>query len=583
MLAKPEINLRDQTTSHACCHESEPCPIHEFSWFPESEKDANAGRSYPLGASMCQGGINFSIFSTCDRLELLLFDQPESPQPAKVIELDPKRNKTFHYWHTFVSGLSSGQVYAYRAHGPHAPQRGLRFDSQKVLLDPYSRSIANTRNYSRTAACQPGDNCATALRSVVVDPSQYDWQDDLPLRIPYSQSVIYELHVRGFTKSPSSRLPAEKRGTYEGVTEKIPYLKSLGVPAVELLPINQFDDQDAPAGLSNYWGYSPIAFFAPHVQYSSSHDPLRAIDEFRDMVKVLHKAGIEVILDVVFNHTAEGNQHGPTLSFKGLANDAYYVLDPLNPAQYANFAGCGNTLRGGNSVTLRFILDCLRYWVSEMHVDGFRFDLASALSRDATGKPQPVELSNLLSAIESDPVLAGTKLIAEAWDAAGLYQIGSFVNKCDWFAEWNGPFRDDIRRFIKGDNGTARIAALRIAGSSDIYSRPEREPNRSIHFVTCHDGFTLNDLVSYNSKHNEANNENNQDGANSNFSWNCGSEGATTATEIQNLRTRQIKNHLTLLLVAQGTPMLLMGDERRRTQHGNNNAYPCVTMMVRTH
>jgi isoamylase len=565
--------LSDRPTSQSCCHQAEPCPIHAISGFPESSKDVRAGRCFPLGASICPGGVNFSIFSTCHAIELLLFDGPESPQPTKVIALDPRRNKTFHYWHAFVPGLSSGQVYAYRAYAPYQPQRGLRSDPKKVLLDPYSRAVANTRNYSRTAACQSGDNCSTALRSVVVDTSQYDWQDDLPLQTPYAQSVIYELHVRGFTKSSTSGLPVERRGTYAGVTEKIPYLKSLGVTAVELLPVNQFDDQDASAGLSNYWGYSPVAFFAPHVQYSSSQDPLGAVDEFRDMVKALHKAGIEVILDVVFNHTAEGNQHGPTLSFRGLANDAYYILDSSDPAHYMNFTGCGNTFRGGNSVALRLILDCLRYWVSEMHVDGFRFDLAATLSRDSTGKPQPIELSNVLSAIESDPVLAGTKLIAEAWDAAGLYQIGAFVNKCDWFAEWNGPFRDDIRRFLKGDDGTARTAALRIAGSSDIYSRREREPNRSIHFVTCHDGLTLNDLVSYNNKHNEANNENNQDGANFNFSWNCGTEGASTATNICDLRTRQIKNFLTMLFIAQGTPMLLMGDERRRTQHGNNNAY----------
>lgn len=565
--------MSDRATSHACCHQSEPCPIHAISSFVASPKDSASGRSYPLGASVCLGGVNFSVFSTCEWLELLLFDAPESPEPAKVITLDPRRNKTFHYWHVFVPGLCSGQVYAYRAHGPYAPERGLRFDPQKVLIDPYSRAIANIKNYSRSAASRTGDNCATALRSVVVDTSQYDWQDDLPLRAPYSQSLIYELHVRGFTKSPTSGLPADKRGTYEGIKEKIPYLKSLGVTAVELLPVNQFDDQDAPAELSNYWGYSPIAFFAPHAQYGSSQHLLGAVDEFRDMVKALHKAGIEVILDVVFNHTAEGNQHGPTLSFKGLANDAYYILDSSDLAHYANFSGCGNTFRGGDSVGQRLILDCLRYWVSEMHVDGFRFDLASTLSRDSTGKPQPIELSNVLRAIESDPILAGSKLIAEAWDAAGLYQIGSFVNKCDWFAEWNGPFRDDVRRFVKGDNGTARIAALRIAGSSDIYSRPEREPNRSIHFITCHDGFTLNDLVSYNTKHNDANNESNLDGANTNFSWNSGTEGATAVRDIRELRTRQIKNFLTLSLIAQGTPMLLMGDERRRTQNGNNNAY----------
>lgn len=513
------------------------------------------------------------MFSTCDRLDLLLFDAPDSLQPHRVITLDPNKNKTFHYWHIFVPDLTHGQFYAYRAHGPYNPIRGQRFDSSKVLLDPYSRAIANTRNYSRLAACQPGDNCPAALRSVVVDTSRYDWEDDAPLRIPYSQSVIYELHVGGFTRSPTSGLPPHRRGTFAGLTEKIPYLKSLGITSIELLPINQFDEHDAPPGLCNYWGYSPIAFFAPHAQYSSSTEPLAVLDEFRDMVKALHKAGIEVILDVVFNHTAEGNENGPTLSFRGFGNNTYYILDANDPAQYANFTGCGNTFRGSSSVALRLILDCLRYWVADMHVDGFRFDLASALSRDAAGKPQPVELSSILSAIESDPILAGAKLIAEAWDAAGLYQIGSFVNKCDWFAEWNGRFRDDIRRFIKGDDGTAKAAALRIPGSSDIYTRPEREPNRSIHFITCHDGFSLNDLVSYNTKHNERNKLENSDGAGNDFSWNCGAEGATANDAVERLRIRQIKNFLTVLFIAQGTPMLLMGDEVRRSQNGNNNAF----------
>ncbi|MBX9685691.1 MAG: glycogen debranching protein GlgX [Candidatus Obscuribacterales bacterium] len=565
---------RARQNQPTCCHEEDSsCPIHRGSAWHPGQENLGIGRAFPLGSSVTSGGVNFSVYSTCDDLELLLFDAPESPQPAKVIRLDSTRHKTFHYWHILVPDLLPGQIYAYRAHGPYQPDQGLRFDAGKVLLDPYTRAVANTKNYSRLAASQPGDNCATALRSVVVDTSQYDWEDDTPLRTPYSRSVIYELHVAGFTKSPTSGIPADKRGTLAGLHAKIPYLKSLGITAVELLPINQFDDQDAPPDRRNYWGYSPIAFFAPHVEYSSSKSPLGPLDEFRDMVKALHRAGIEVILDVVFNHTAEGDEHGPTLSFRGLDNAAYYLLDADDLAHYPNFSGCGNTFRGSYSVPLRLILDCLRYWVSEMHVDGFRFDLASTLSRDIFGKPQPVQLSSILSAIESDPILAGTKLIAEAWDAAGLYQIGSFVNKCDWFAEWNGPFRDDIRRFVKGEEFSAKRAALRIAASSDIYSRPEREPNRSIHFVTCHDGFTLNDLVSYNTKHNESNGENGRDGASCNHSWNCGSEGTTADLAVQKLRTRQIKNFLTILFIAQGTPMLLMGDEIRRTQHGNNNAY----------
>jgi glycogen operon protein len=561
-------------SENKCCLDDKPCPIHHASFIqpPGQQRRLAAGHSFPLGSSASSTGVNFSIFSTCDQLELLLFDTPESPLPSSILTLDPKKNKTFHYWHIFVPDLHPGQVYAYRAYGPHDPQHGLRFDARKVLLDPYTRAIANISNYSREAASGLENNCAFALRSVVADTS-YDWEDDQPLSIPYSQTVIYELHVGGFTKSPSSGLPPHQRGTFSGVKQKIDYLKTLGITAVELLPVNQFDQHDAPPGLSNYWGYSPIAFFAPHAQYSSAKEPLAVLDEFRDMVKALHQAGIEVILDVVFNHTAEGNEHGPTLSFRGLDNSAYYILDPTDPSRYANFTGCGNTFKGSSSVAQRLILDCLRYWVSEMHVDGFRFDLASTLSRDITGKPQPVELSPILSTIESDPILAGTKLIAEAWDAAGHYQIGSFVNKCYWFAEWNGPFRDDLRRFLKGDRASAHAAARRIAGSSDLYSHRDREPNRSINFVTCHDGFTLNDLVSYNDKHNNANAENNQDGASFNFSWNCGEEGTSDDPQVERLRIRQIKNFLTFLFVAQGTPMLLMGDEARRSQQGNNNTY----------
>lgn len=565
---------RRNTISHCCQGADILCPVHRISLASQDwQEGVTPGRSFPLGSSLLPGGVNFSVYSTCDQLELLLFEKTDSPAPARVIPLHPKNNKTFHYWHLFVPGLASGQTYAYRAYGPHDVALGLRFDSSKVLLDPYSQAIANTASYCRGAASQPGDNCPSSLRSIVVDSSNYDWENDTPPRTPFAESIIYELHVGGFTRSPSSGLPKEKRGTYAGVIEKIEFLKELGITAVELLPVHQFDEQDAPAGLTNYWGYSPIGFFAPHVSYSTTKDPLAAIDEFRDMVKALHKAGIEVILDVVFNHTAEGDHTGPTLSFKGLANSAYYILEPSNPAKYENFSGCGNTFRGNYSIAQRLILDSLRYWVSEMHVDGFRFDLASTLSRDASGKPQSVQLSGVLSAIESDPILAGTKLIAEAWEPTGLYQVGSFINESTWFAEWNGPFRDDIRRFVKGDNSTVRAAALRLAGSSDLYHRPDREPNRTIHFVTCHDGFTLNDLVSYNDKHNHDNRENNCDGTVANFSWNCGQEGDQVDQAVEQLRDRQIKNFLTILFVAQGTPMLLMGDDTRRSLRGNNNAY----------
>jgi isoamylase len=429
-------------------------------------------------------------------------------------------------------------------------------------------SVVNWENYNREAAIHPGDNCAKSLRCVVVDPLTYDWEGDVPLEIPYSKTIIYELHVGGFTQNPNSGVAPEKRGTYAGLIEKIPYLKKLGITAVELMPIHEFDEQDARPGLKNYWGYSTLAFFAPHRAYSSRQDPLGPVDEFRDMVKAFHKAGIEIILDVVFNHTAEGNDEGPTLSFKGLENHAYYILEK-NPAYYSNYSGCGNTVKANHEVVARLIIDCLRFWVDVMHVDGFRFDLASVLSRSKTG--HPLEDPPILWTIESDPVLAGTKIIAEAWDAAGLYQVGSFIG--DRFAEWNGPFRDDVRRFIKSDEGAAGSFAAKLMGSPDIYTQPDREPNRSINFVTCHDGFTLRDLVSYNQKHNESNGEQSRDGCNNNHSWNCGVEGESTNLNILVLRKKQMKNLLTALLLSQGTPMLSMGDEVQRTQQGNNNAY----------
>ena len=527
------------------------------------------GQSYPLGATVYPDGVNFSLFSkSCEVLELLLFDDPAAKKPARVIRFDPNRNKTYYYWHIFVPGIGAGQLYGYRAYGPCAPELGHRFDGGKVLVDPYARAVS-TENYHRRAAMRPGDNCAHAMKSVVVDPMAYDWQDDAPARLPYSSTVIYEMHVGGFTHHANSGVAADKRGTYAGLIEKIPYLKQLGITAVELLPVQQFDAQDAPPGLSNYWGYSPVAFFAPHNRYSSRSDPTGPVDEFRDMVKALHRAGIEVILDVVFNHTAEGGEDGPVLSFKGLENEAYYILDQNDMARYLDYSGCGNSIRANHSIVRRLILDCLQYWVKEMHVDGFRFDLASVMARDENGKP--VENPPVLWSIESDPVLAGSKIIAEAWDAAGLYQVGSFIGH-RW-AEWNAQFRDDVRRVVKGDAGMVQKLAARIVGSPELYTQPDREPNRSINFITCHDGFTLNDLVSYNQKHNEANGENNRDGTDANYSWNCGVEGPTDDPKIEALRQRQIKNLLTLLFVSEGTPMMLMGDEVRRTQQGNNNAY----------
>ncbi len=527
------------------------------------------GASAPLGATAHGDGVNFSVFSKdATLIELLLFDDANAAKPSKVIPLDPIRHRTYHYWHALVPDLRRGQIYAYRAYGPFAPERGLRFDGEKVLLDPYGLAIAIPDAYDREAARRPGDNAAVAMKSVVADPGSYDWEGDAPIRRPFVGTVIYELHVRGFTRHPSSGVTSAKSGTYAGLIEKIPYLQDLGVTAVELLPVFQFDSQDAPEGRKNYWGYQPVSFFAPHDAYSSRKEPFGVLDEFRDMVKALHRAGIEVILDVVFNHTTEGGHDGPTLCYRGLANDFYYILEK-DRSRYADYTGCGNTLNANQPIVRRLIQDSLRYWVTQMHVDGFRFDLASILSRDEEGRPLPNP--PVLWDIESDPLLAGTKLIAEAWDAAGLYQVGTFIG--DTWQEWNGRFRDDVRRFLKGDNGSVSGVACRLLGSPDIYGHEEREAEQSINFITCHDGFTLNDLVSYNHKHNEANGENDRDGSDDNLSWNCGAEGPTDDAAIEALRNRQVKNFFALELLAAGTPMLLMGDEVRRTQRGNNNAY----------
>ena len=527
------------------------------------------GKSFPLGATVYSSGVNFSVFAKgSTAAQLLLFNQADDAYPSRTITLDPVTNRSRHYWHIFVPGLGVGQIYGYQVDGSFAPEQGLRFDPRKVLLDPYGRAIARPANYSRVAACRPGDNCAAAMKSVVTDISRYDWEGDEPLRRPFSRTVIYEMHVAGFTKHPSSGVDPAKRGTYAGLIGKIPYLQDLGVTAVELQPVFQFDEQDAPGGLTNYWGYSPVSFFTPHSGYSSRRDPLAVLDEFRDMVKALHRAGIEVILDVVYNHTAEGDENGPTLCFKGFANESYYILD-RDTGKYANYTGTGNTLNANEPFVRRLIRDSLHYWVDVMHVDGFRFDLASILSRDESGRP--LENPPILWDIDSDPGLADTKLIAEAWDAAGLYQVGSFTG--DSWKEWNGRFRDDVRSFMKADNDTVKRIPYRLFGSPDIYGYAQREPEQSINFVTCHDGFTLNDLVSYNGKHNEANGENNCDGAGANLSWNCGVEGPSDDPAIERLRNRMVKNIFTVTLFSVGTPMLLMGDEVRRTQCGNNNGY----------
>ena len=527
------------------------------------------GQSIPLGATLCQGGVNFSIFSkNAQSVDLLFFNRVDDRGPARTINLNAKNNKTFNYWHVFVPGVKVGQLYGYRVDGPFDPGRGMRFDSQKLLLDPYGKAVSVPENYSRGQASIEGDNTGSAMKSVVADIGSYDWQGDEPLRRPFTHTIIYEMHVRGFTQHPSSRVTPKKRGTYAGLIEKIPYLSKLGITAVELLPVYQFDAQDAPLGFVNYWGYAPVSFFAPHSGYSSRKDPLGPLDEFRDMVKALHKAGIEVILDVVYNHTAEGNHNGPTQCFRGIANETYYMLEK-DKSHYSNFSGCGNCLNANNPVVRRMILDSLRYWVKDMHVDGFRFDLASILSRDEKG--HPLENPPVLWDIDTDPALAGIKIIAEAWDCGGLYQVGSFIG--DNWQEWNGHFRDDVRSFFRSDRGTVSNFASRLLASPDIYDHQAHALEKSINFVTCHDGFTLNDLVSYNEKHNQGNGENNKDGTDKNISWNCGQEGLATDPHVEALRNRQVKNYFTVTLLSLGVPMLLMGDEARRTQQGNNNAY----------
>jgi isoamylase len=527
------------------------------------------GEPFPLGATPTPGGVNFSVYAKgAEGVDLLLFRSDEDAAPSDVIPLDPGSNRSYHYWHAAVPGLAAGQRYGFRAKGPFEPRRGLRFDARRTLLDPYARAVGVPKAWSRKAATGDGDPASPPLKGVVTRADGYDWEGDRPLNHPFSRTIIYEMHVRGFTANPNSGVAEGKRGTYAGVIEKIPYLKELGITAVELLPVFQYDPEDAPAGRRNYWGYAPVSFFAPHLGYARSRDPLAAVDEFRDLVKALHKADLEVFLDVVFNHTAEGGADGPTYSFRGLANDSYYLLEP-DPSRYCNYTGCGNTLNANQPIVRRLIQDSLRYWVREMHVDGFRFDLASILSRDESGRP--TKRPPVLFDLESDPALARTKLIAEAWDAAGLYEVGSFAG--ERWREWNGKFRDDLRAFLKGEEGKAGAAADRLLGSPDLYRHKNREPEQSINFIACHDGFTLNDLVSYNGKHNEDNGEGNRDGGNDNASWNCGVEGPSTDPAVEALRERQVRNFLALTFLAAGTPMILMGDEVRHTQKGNNNAY----------
>jgi len=530
------------------------------------------GSPHPLGASPGPGGVNFSLFSgNATGVELLLFAAHDAPEPFQVIRFDPSVNKSFHFWHVFVRGLEAGAHYAYRVDGPSDPASGHRFNKNKVLIDPYARGNTNSV-WKRAAACGPDDNLATSMRSVVIDTAGYDWEGDRPLNRRMEDTIIYEMHVRGFTQSPSSGV--QHPGTLAGIIEKIPYLKDLGVTAVELLPVFDFDETAVlrevnGRAVTNYWGYSTIGFFAPQSAYCVSPESGSHLREFRDMVKTLHRAGIEVILDVVFNHTDEGNHLGPTFSFRGIDNRTHYFLVPWDLQYYMDFSGCGNTFNCNHPIAQKLIVECLRYWVREAHVDGFRFDEGSILARGEDGTPcvhPPVVWQ-----IELDDELADSKVIAEAWDAAGLYQIGHFPG--DRWAEWNGRYRDDIRRFVKGDPGMVGAVASRLAGSSDLYERRGQLPVNSINFVTCHDGFTLNDLVSYNEKHNEANGEGNRDGINDNLSWNCSVEGESNDPAVEALRNRQVRNFAAILLLSRGVPMLVAGDEVRRTQNGNNNAY----------
>jgi glycogen operon protein len=526
----------------------------------------DAGWTDPIGATLTDDGVAFCVYSRhATAMELLLFDAVDGA-PTRTIRFDPVINRTADYWHVAVPGLRAGQLYAFSADGPWDPMEGQRFDSTQVLLDPYGRAVATPAGYRRLPSGAPGDP-TIAMKSVVVDTSAYDWEGDRPLGHTWRETLLYEAHLRGFTADPSSGLPADRRGTYAGFIEKIPYLVDLGITAVELLPVFAFDRLAAPPGRVNYWGYQPVGFFAPHEAYASRRGLTSAVDEFRDLVKALHRAGIEVILDVVYNHTAEIGADGPTFGFRGLANDDYYLLD--ESGDYLDYSGTGNTFNANRPIVRRLIVDSLRYWVEEMHVDGFRFDLAAVLSRDETG--QPMADPPILWDIETDPVLAGTKLIAEAWDAGGLYQVGSFVG--ERWVEWNGRFRDDVRSFVKSDAGMVPALMQRLLGSPDIYGHKRREPQASVNFVTCHDGFTLNDLVSYDVKHNESNGEDNRDGNDQNLSWNGGVEGPTDDPAIVRLRARQVRNFLAIELLSLGAPMLLMGDEVRRTQGGNNNAY----------
>jgi glycogen operon protein len=545
-----------------------------------TRKHVTPGRSYPLGATPAGDGVNFAISSRhAADMFLLLFDQPNG-EATDVIRLE---NREKFVWHAAVEGIRAGQLYGYKARGEYRPELGLRFNDAKLLLDPYAKAVTgkfrNTDNVLLAYDARPGggehvldtrDTSAVAPKAIVIDDNAFDWQGDVSPELSLEQLFIYEVHVKGFTAHRSSRVKLP--GTYLGFIEKIPYLQRLGINAVELLPVHEFyvDDFLLARGLTNYWGYNSVGFFAPECSYATVREPGCQVPEFKTLVRALHRAGIKVILDVVYNHTGEGSELGPSLSFRGLDNPSYYSLTgpPEAPLRYyMNFTGCGNSVDFDSPSVIRLVMDSLRYWIEAMHIDGFRFDLASVLGRSEDGSFRST--APFFDAVSQDPVLNRAILIAEPWDI-GTYQVGSFP--VDW-SEWNGRFRDTVRRFVKSDPGQLPDLGWRLTGSADMYGDDGRSAYNSVNFITCHDGFTLNDLVSYNQKHNEPNQENNNDGSNDNNSWNCGVEGPTEDSWVLALRRQQMKNHACLLLFASGTPMILGGDEFARTQQGNNNAY----------
>lgn len=517
-----------------------------------------------LGAHRVDRGVQFAVHAAADtNARLLLFADAEAPRPARTLTLDPGRDRTGSYWHITVPGVDHGQVYAWQIDSA----TGGTTRPPRTLLDPYGLAVAGWGIYDRAAATTDDDNTHCALRSVVVDLDRYDWQDDAPPPRP-DREIIYEVHVGAFTASPTSGVAAELRGTFAGLAARARHLVDLGVTTIELMPVHAFDPQDAPAGRVNYWGYSSLSFFAPHTGYAVGDEATAVVDEFRDMVRVLHAAGLRVVLDVVYNHTAEAGPDGPTLSWRGFDEAAYYMHDK-DFNLYRDFTGCGNTLNANGPIASRMIVDSLRHWVANLHVDGFRFDLAAALARDEDG--EPLARPPVLWSIATDPLLADTQLIAEAWDTGGLHLVGSFPGRR--FACWNDRFRDVIRRFGKGDTGVIESLMARIVGSPDLFGGSPLHARAGINFVTCHDGFTLRDLVSYETKVNQENGEQNRDGSNHNLSWNSGVEGPTADVRINALRDRRQRTFLTLLFFSHGTPMLLAGDEWGQSRQGNNNPW----------